>query len=124
MFHVEQNDLYAVIDWKDGCKKFDCYAKIGQHSTCSIDYINDSREAEYFEYQFLLAELISVGYKNIEVVTSQKTQGHRPPTESEIKFGMGATHYLDFQMNLRIRRDGTLKNRILNKTDGLWYSFK
>ena len=47
----------------------------------------------------------------------------RKPTEGEIAFGYGATHYLTLDVNdTRIRKaDGTLKKWFLNKADGLRY---
>lgn len=123
MFHVEQSDLFAVLDYKSGVLKYDCYSKVGQHSTCSLNYIKECRQANYNEYQDLLKELISIGYK-VEVCNNQEVQGHRPPTKSEIKFGMGATHYKNFYLKILVKPDGTLKSKIKCKIDNLIYSFK
>jgi len=40
-----------------------CYAHIGQHSGCHIDYAEESREATKEEYTPLQEELESIGYK-------------------------------------------------------------
>jgi len=40
-----------------------CYAHVGQHSSCHIDFVDESREATLKEYLTLKEELISLGYK-------------------------------------------------------------
>jgi len=35
---------------------------------------------------------------------------HRNPTKSEIKFGEGAIHYCDFDLNICVKPDGNYKN--------------
>jgi hypothetical protein len=44
-----------------------CYAHIGQHSSCHVDYAKECREATPEEYKDLLAELISIGYDDLEI---------------------------------------------------------
>jgi hypothetical protein len=46
---------------------FTCYAHIGQHSACHIDYANECRPATPAEYKELKAELESIGY-NLQIV--------------------------------------------------------
>lgn len=49
----------------------------------------------------------------------------RNPTQSEIRFGMGATHYRAFTLGDTpelYRADGSLKSRFKAKDDGLFYS--
>ena len=47
---------------------------------------------------------------------------HRPPTQSEIKFGHGATHYKDFDASLCLGKEGKLKSKLKCPEDGLWYA--
>ncbi len=94
------------------------YAHIGQHSGCHPDYANECREANYNEYYDLLKELISIGYKP-EILNTQTVELSRPPTNGEIKFGEGSTHYLTYPISKLIKRDGSLKRKI--KIDGLYY---
>lgn len=47
---------------------------------------------------------------------------NRKPTQSEIKFGHGATHYRDFEAIDYLKKDGTIKKRIKAKDDGLIYT--
>jgi len=47
---------------------------------------------------------------------------HRQPTQSEIRFGHGATHYKEFDIEaLWLKPDGTLKAWIKCPDDGLRY---
>lgn len=41
----------------------DCYSHIGQHSSCSIDYAENCKEAKYEDYSDLKSELENIGYK-------------------------------------------------------------
>lgn len=45
----------------------------------------------------------------------------RKPTEGEIKFGHGATHYLDIAPELYLKADGRPKKWLINPVDGLRY---
>lgn len=47
--------------------------------------------------------------------------GHRPPTQAEIKFGYGATHYKTFPVDMWKKKDGTKKKFIVCPHDGLRY---
>ncbi len=47
---------------------------------------------------------------------------HRKPTPSEIKFGHGATHYLDFDKSEYLKANGDIKSRIKCKITGLIYT--
>jgi len=103
---------------------FTCYAHIGQHSACHIDYANECKEAELHQYQDLLKELIGQGYKDLHIENKQLITAHRGPTESELKFGYGATHYRDFTVGeIGINKQGKLKKWFV-ADDGLRYSTK
>ena len=97
-----------------------CYAHIGQHSACADEYAAECNPAKYADYQDLLKELIGLGYK-LEVLNEQEIEYHRNPTPSEIRFGEGATHYRDFNINQCLKSNGKLKSR-LKADDGLIYT--
>lgn len=101
--------------------RFTCYAHIGQHSACHIDYANECKEAQYNEYGGLLRELIGQGYKDLQIMTKQEIEYHRQPTERELKFGEGATHYRRFNINEVLNKKGEIKSWIKAKDDGLRY---
>jgi hypothetical protein len=48
-----------------------CYSHIGQHSACSTEYANESREATPEEYADLKAELESIGY-DLQIMNSKR----------------------------------------------------
>lgn len=50
-----------------------------------------------------------------------RVEYHRPPTPYEIKFGEGATHYLEFDIERCIKPDGTLKRWVICPVTGLRY---
>lgn len=47
----------------------------------------------------------------------------RNPTKAEIKFGYGAIHYRDFDIEDCFDSNGYLKNTIVAKNDGLIYQY-
>jgi hypothetical protein len=50
---------------------------------------------------------------------------HRSPTQAEINFGHGATHYRTFEIAETpelFRADGTMKSRFKASDDGLYYT--
>ncbi len=102
-----------------------CYSRIGQHSACHVDYTAECKEVNYNEYQDLLKELYSIGYKNLEVINKQLITCHRQPTEAEIKFGHGATHYKMFTISeIGLNKKGEIKNWFNCKEDKLRYNTK
>jgi hypothetical protein len=54
--------------------------------------------------------------------TSKSIEFHRKPTKGEIKFGYGATFYRNFAPEDYLKKDGTIKQRIKAKNDGLIYT--
>lgn len=48
---------------------------------------------------------------------------HRKPTESEIKFGHGATHYKDFDVSYCSFKNGNRKKWVICPIDGLRYYY-
>lgn len=71
-YNQENEDLFAVFPTeivKSIFGKFkSCYSMLGQHSLCSDEYINESREVEPEYYFPLLNELKQIGYDNLEVI--------------------------------------------------------
>ena len=64
---------------------------------------------------------------NIETVIDITTihplvEYHRKPTQGEIKFGYGATHYKDFEATIYLKRNGVSKQYLKCPIDGLFYS--
>lgn len=100
-----------------------CYAHIGQHSACSQEYAKECEEAVTNDYMLtLLPELIRVGYKDLQIMNNQTITYHRPPTEAEIKFGHGATHYREFPLFSCVNpKTGDFKKWLKADNDGLRY---
>lgn len=117
------DDVYAFFPKiKEGKGYFLSYEHIGQHSGCSIEFVNESKEAKYSDYVDLLKELINlVGYKNIKVLNSQEIEYHRNPTKSEIKFGHGSTHYKSFNASVFLKKNGEIKKWLKCPIDNLKY---
>ena len=98
-----------------------CYAHLGQHSACLQGYANECEEAKYNEYADLLKELIGQGYTNLQVLNNQAIELHRKPTEGEIKFGEGDTHYRCFPIGDVLDKKGEIKKWIKTSDDSLRY---
>lgn len=47
---------------------------------------------------------------------------HRDPTSWEIKFGEGATHYIDVPSDIYLKKDGKTIKKWVIMPDGLRYS--
>lgn len=66
-YNEKENDLFAFFPqlnhgrFNDGFKV--CYAHLGQHSSCHIDYLKECRLATKKEYSDLANELKSIGYE-------------------------------------------------------------
>ena len=99
-----------------------CYAHLGQHSACLEEYAGECEEAKYNEYADLLKELVRQGYK-LEVLNNQVIEYHRKPTEYELFFGEGATHYRCFLIGDVVDSEGNLKKWIKTSGDGLRYYY-
>lgn len=101
---------------------FLCYARIGQHSACSPEYIKGRQKAKLWQYGDLLKELIGQGYNDLRVIDNTETVCSRPPTKQEIKFGYGATHYREFtKTQIGYNKRGELKKWFISPDDGLRY---
>ena len=65
--HPVNGDLIAffpqIVHSFNGYRKnHTCYARIGQHSACNVDYVKECRPATESEYMPLKQELESIGY--------------------------------------------------------------
>jgi len=100
---------------------FTCYAHLGQHSACHLDYANECKEANYNEYSDLLKELIGQGYTTLNVINTQTIECYREPTESEVKFGHGAIHWKTFKLANLLNKKGKIKTIFTCKSDNLKY---
>lgn len=105
---------------------FTCYAHVGQHSACHIDYANECKEAVTNDYMLtLLPELINQGYDDLVIMNKQTIQCHRSPTERELKFGEGAMHHRDFPLSIiGLNKKGDFKNWFIAPDDKLRYYTK
>jgi len=45
-----------------------CYAHVGQHSSCSPEWVRRTRNARPAEYASLLKELHAIGYTNLRLI--------------------------------------------------------
>lgn len=67
------HDILAVFPdmyWVSyGSKRVTCYAHIGQHHECHLDYVREeTRPAKPNEYADLLAELVRIGYNDLKIL--------------------------------------------------------
>ncbi len=61
---------------------------------------------------------------NLPIKTDHKTLTfHRPPTQYEIRFGEGATHYKDFSSKDYLNKQGQVKKWLKCSKDGLRYYY-
>lgn len=68
LYHVDNEDLYALFIEQEENGMVQGYSHIGQHSLVHTDYIKESRLATKCEYLDLLHELENViGYEDLEV---------------------------------------------------------
>lgn len=115
-YHHEGHPLYNQM--------FECYAHVGQHSGCHIEYFNECEAAKTEQYADLKAELEGLGYRLqvVEWCRIGEIEMHRNPTTYELKIGRGATHYRTFTtLQVGWNKKGKLKKRI-KADDGLYYS--
>ena len=77
--------------------------------------IKEGKRHYFFEADDMAVYLIE---KDLEDVVYTY---HREPTQSEIAFGYGATHYLDIPGSICLKKDGLPKKWLINPMDGLRY---
>ncbi len=64
VFRMDDGEVVAVFPTmleRDGM--IGCYARLGQHSMCSREWVRNTRPARPDEYASLRAELERIGYK-------------------------------------------------------------
>lgn len=59
----------------------------------------------------------------IYTTEKNKVTYHRQPTKGEIKFGEGAIHYKDFDLDQVVKKDGNCKKWIVCPIDKLRYYY-
>lgn len=62
-YYSKENIGYGGVtkdNWQD---MKNCYAHIGQHSACCVDYVKECKKATVEQYTELKTELESIGYK-------------------------------------------------------------
>ncbi|SIH22760.1 Uncharacterised protein [Mycobacteroides abscessus subsp. abscessus] len=62
---LDEGDVTAIFDNTDEYPNLQCYAHLGQHSTATIEWVEDeelTRASTRDEYAPLLAELGRIGY--------------------------------------------------------------
>lgn len=96
------------------------YMHMGQHGPASPNLLHELPEAKLAEWLPLYRELVQIGYK-LKVLNSQPIEYHRQPTQGEIRFGHGATHYALFPIGDVLKPCGSLKKRHKSR-DGLIYT--
>lgn len=101
---------------------YSCYAHLGQHSTAQDEFINNKKLASPDQYADLLKELVNQGYDDLKVMNTEETEYRRKPTNGEIKFGHGATHYMTF-IRWEIQKGLNWPKWLKTKNDGLRYYY-
>lgn len=96
------------------------YQHIGQHGAASPELLQELPEAKLADWLPLYRELAQIGYK-LNVLNSEPIEYHRNPTQGEIRFGHGATHYAEFPLYEVFKPCGALKKRHKGN-DGLIYT--
>jgi|Laugrespbdmm15sn_2_1035079.scaffolds.fasta_scaffold22527_3 hypothetical protein len=63
--HIENDDIYAVLNYHEFSFYLDCYSVVGQHSEVHKGYINESKRLNKNNklVQDLKSELKNIGYK-------------------------------------------------------------
>lgn len=84
-------------------------------------YINRETRAECVQFSIYNQEGGRVGCIARDLPAYKTVKLHRNPTQSEIKRGYGAIHYLDYPLQLLQKKGGGLKKWIVSEFDGLRY---
>ena len=63
VYTKEYDEVTAVFVDEKNTQLPDCYAHVGQHSICSIDWVKEQKPATKKQYEPLLKELQSIGYE-------------------------------------------------------------
>lgn len=84
-------------------------------------YINRETRAECVQFSIYTQEGGRVGCIARDLPPYKTVTLHRNPTPAEIRRGYGATHYLDYPLQLLQKKGGGLKKWIVSEFDGLRY---
>ena len=73
---------FPEIMWNRYCpNERACYAHVGQHGACAVDYARKCRIAKYDEYKPLYDELVRIGYDDLVVTNpdfrTENAAGHK-----------------------------------------------
>lgn len=73
-FYIIDGEILAVFpeEIADGQFNMLCYAHIGQHSSCSKEYLRGKKLASPEQYNDLHAELIRQGYDDLQIIDARK----------------------------------------------------
>ena len=104
-------------------KGYDVFFEIQHNGSILANWSNqygENRDKAVF-YDYTAREIL----QNIKITIDDSLEKpityHRNPTQSEIRFGYGATHYKDFILGDVIKHCGNLKKWIVCPHDGLRY---
>ena len=69
IFRKESDGTILAVfnEYADFNYNLTCYAHIGQHSACSLEYYRSTKPATAGEYQNLLNELKQIGYNDLKI---------------------------------------------------------
>lgn len=85
-------------------------------------YMNRETRAEFVQFSIYTGiEGKRVGCIARDLPPYKTVTLHRNPTPAEIRRGYGATHYLDYPLQLLQKKGGGLKKWIVSEFDGLRY---
>lgn len=68
LFKKADDEIFAVFPYESFDGYLTCYAHIGQHSLCDINYAYDAKNASEDEYKDLLKELTNIYGKELMVL--------------------------------------------------------
>lgn len=84
-------------------------------------FINRETRAQCIQFSIYTHEGKRVACIARDVPPYKTIRLHRNPTPAEVKRGYGATHYLDFPVQLLEKKGGGLKKWTVSQFDGLRY---
>lgn len=104
-------------------KGYDVFFEVQHNGSILATWSNqwgENRDKAVF-YDYTKREILLNIKITIDDLLEKSVTYHRNPTQSEIKWGAGATHYKDFILGDVIKNNGSLKKWIVCPNDGLRY---
>ena len=104
-------------------KGYDIFLEIQHNGSILATWSNqwgENRDKTVF-YDYSGYQVAKIVKESIDDSLNKPVTFHRNPTQSEIKFGYGATHYKDFILGDVIKDNGSIKNWLICPRDGLRY---